>query len=32
MEDGSFVTSDAIREAADRLDGALKACQKEFQA
>ena len=25
MEDGSFVTSDAIREAADRLDVALKA-------
>ena len=24
MEDGSFVTSDAIREVADRLDGALK--------
>jgi len=25
MEDGSFVTSDVIREAADRLDVALKA-------
>ena len=25
MEDGSFVTSDAIREAADRIDVALKA-------
>ena len=25
MEDGSFITSDAIREAADRLDVALKA-------
>ena len=25
MEDGSFVTSDAIREAADRRDVALKA-------
>ena len=25
MEDGSFVTSDAIREAADRLEVALKA-------
>ena len=25
MEDGSFVTSDAIREAANRLDVALKA-------
>ena len=25
MEDGSFVTSDTIREAADRLDVALKA-------
>ena len=25
MEDGSFVTSDAIREAADKLDEALKA-------
>ena len=28
MEDGSFVTSDAIREAADRLDVALKAVFK----
>ena len=25
MEDGSFVTSNAIREVADRLDVALKA-------
>ena len=25
MEDGSFVTSDAIREAANKLDEALKA-------
>ena len=25
MEDGSFVTSDVIREAANRLDEALKA-------
>ena len=25
MEDGSFVTSDAIREAANKLDDALKA-------
>ena len=25
MEDGSFVTSDAIREAATKLDDALKA-------
>ena len=25
MEDGSFVTSDAIRKVADRLDVALKA-------
>ena len=25
MEDGSFVTSDAIREAADRLEGSLKS-------
>ena len=25
MEDGSFITRDAIREAADRLDVALKA-------
>ena len=28
MEDGSFITSDAIREAADRLEVALKAVSK----
>ena len=28
MEDGSFGTSDAIREVADRLDVALKAVSK----
>ena len=28
MEDGSFVTSDAIREAATKLDDALKAVSK----
>ena len=32
MEDGLFVTSDAIREAADRLDGPKGICQRHFEA
>ena len=32
MDDGSFVTSDTIREAVDRLDVALRLCPKEVSS